>query len=250
MRRKRRGFIVWIDQQSLSKAALLGVFALAMVMLFSYNLPVTKTWTYWALPLSGKVIAIDAGHGGPDGGAMSQQGIIEKDLNLSIALYLRDFLQQAGAVVVMTREEDTDLAEEGTKGYSRRKREDLLNRVEYINSNKADSMVSIHMNSIPSPRWTGAQTFYFPNHQDNYLLASLIQDEIKQNLQNTDRVVKMVNTVYLLKALKIPNALIEVGFLSNPREAELLAEEGYQKKVAAAIYTGLLRYYAGEKIAL
>jgi N-acetylmuramoyl-L-alanine amidase len=111
-------------------------------------------------------------------------------------------------------------------------------------------MVSIHMNSIPSPRWSGAQTFYFPNHQDNQLLANLIQDEIKQNLQNTNRVVKTVNTVFLLKALKIPNALVEVGFLSNPQEAELLAKEGYQKKVAAAIYTGLLRYYSGEKIAL
>jgi N-acetylmuramoyl-L-alanine amidase len=151
----------------------------------------------------------------------------------------------------MTREEDKDLADESTKGYSRRKTEDLIKRVEYIMNQKAESLVSIHMNAIPSEKWSGAQTFYYPNHQDNQLLANFIQAEIKNNLGNTDRVVKKVpNEVYLLKALNIPSALIEVGFLSNPEEARLLADEAYQKKVAAAIYSGLLRYYSGEKLAL
>ncbi len=78
-------------------------------------------------------------------------------------------------------------------------------------------------------------------------MASLIQEEIKRNLENTNRVAKTVNTVYLLKALKMPSALVEVGFLSHPEEARRLSDETYQRQVAAAIYKGLLRYSAGEK---
>ena len=95
-------------------------------ILLTQSMPAAKTWSYWTLPLSGKTIAIDAGHGGVDGGAVSKQGVIEKDLNLAIALYLRDYLQQAGAIVVMTREGDYDLATGDAKAYSKRKTEDLI----------------------------------------------------------------------------------------------------------------------------
>ncbi|ANE46816.1 N-acetylmuramoyl-L-alanine amidase [Paenibacillus swuensis] len=251
MSRQRRSIIILLNKKRLSKLALFMILAMAMVMVFTYKLPSTKTWTYWTLPLSGKTIAIDAGHGGPDGGASSKLGVIEKEINLAIALQLRDYLQQAGAIVIMTREEDKDLADEGTKGYSRRKSEDLLKRAQFIKSNQANLMVSIHMNAIPSDKWSGAQTFYYDKHQDNQLLAALIQDEIKNNLQNTTRQVKKVpHEVFLLKAMDIPAALVEVGFLSNLREAELLADASYQKKVAASIYTGILRYYSGEKLTL
>ncbi|MFD2615180.1 N-acetylmuramoyl-L-alanine amidase CwlD [Paenibacillus gansuensis] len=251
MHRKRRSVVILLNRKSLSKMAVFAVLAFAVLLVLSYNIPSTKTWTYWTLPLSGKVIALDAGHGGPDGGAVSKQGVIEKEINLAIALQLRDFLQQAGAVVVMTREEDKDLASQETKGYSKRKSEDLLKRVEFIRNNRSDLLISIHMNAIPSPKWSGAQSFYYPKHQDNQLLAALIQDELKRNLENTNRLVKqMPNAVYLMKAMDIPSALVEVGFLSNPEEAQLLADEKYQKKVAASIYTGILRYYSGEKVAL
>lgn len=208
----------------------------------------SRTWTYWTLPLSGKTIVVDAGHGGVDGGAVSKRGAVEKDLNLAIALYLRDYLQQAGAIVLMTREDDRDLADEGTRGYSRRKREDLLRRVELIRQKKPDLVISIHMNSIPSPRWSGAQTFYYPNHPDNALLAALIQDEIRRNLENTNRVAGKVNEVFLLKSIEdIPSVLVEVGFLSNPAEASRLADADYQRAAAASIYQGILRYASGER---
>ena len=104
------------------------------------------------------------------------------------------------------------------------------------------------MNSIPSPKWSGAQTFFYPNHPDNSVLAALIQDEIKRNLENTQRVAAQVNTVYLLKAIEdIPSALVEVGFLSNPGEASRLADANYQKMVSASVYQGILRYASGEK---
>jgi len=248
MRRIRRRVVVWINYRGALRVGIGAFTVLLILLLLTQDTPTSRTWTYWTLPLSGKTIYLDAGHGGVDGGAVSKQGIVEKDLNLAIALHLRDYLQQAGAIVTMTREDDRDLAEDGTRGFSRRKTEDLLQRVERIRREKPDVVVSVHMNSIPSPKWSGAQTFFYPNHPDNELLASLIQDEIKRNLENTNRVANRVNTVYLLKAVEnIPSALVEVGFLSNPAEAERLADAEYQRQVAAAIYQGILRYTAGEK---
>ena len=197
------------------------------------------------MPLSGKSIVLDAGHGGPDGGAVSRTGAIEKDLNLAIVLYLRDYLQQAGALVTLTREGDYDLAKPDTKGYSKRKTEDLLKRADKIGEQKADLTLSIHMNSIPSPKWSGAQTFYYSDNTEGKRLADDIQMEIRTSLENTDRIAKTNDTVYLLKTSKMPTALVEVGFLSHPGESRLLADEAYQKKVAAAVYRGILRYMTG-----
>lgn len=228
----------------------LGIITCLIVLtaaVFLSEIPSARTWTYWTLPLSGKVIALDAGHGGADGGAVSRQGIIEKDLNLAIVLYLRDYLQQAGALVLLTREGDYDLASPGTRGYSRRKTEDLLQRAGRVRERKADLTISIHMNSIPSPLWSGAQTFYHPKNSESKRLASVIQREFREILGNTKRVAKTADTVYLLKTLDMPTVLIEVGFLSHPEEARLLADERYQRKVAAAIYRGILRYGAGER---
>lgn len=203
---------------------------------------ISKDSTGWHLPLSGYVIVIDPGHGGVDGGAISRSGTMEKDITLAISFKLRDYLQQAGALVVMTREGDHDLASESTERIRSRKVEDLRRRVELINESDADVFVSIHLNSIPSPRWKGAQTFYNRAIEGNEFLAKHIQAEIRRNLENTNREAKPINSVYILQKANIPGALVEVGFLSNPTEAELLASEKYQESVAASIYEGLLRY--------
>ncbi|WP_068777705.1 N-acetylmuramoyl-L-alanine amidase CwlD [Paenibacillus sp. FJAT-26967] len=249
MRRPRKRLVVWLTWDSSIRIVMAALLIVLMTFMYTYELPSTRTWSEWSMPLSGRTIALDAGHGGPDGGAVSPSGIIEKDINLAITLYLRDYLQQAGALVVLTRETDTDLAQEGTKGLSRRKTEDLLTRAEYINGKKADMFISIHLNSYPSPQWSGAQTFFYPNHPDNASLSKLIQEELKKNLENTERVPKQADKgVYLLKTLKMPSALVEVGFLSNPEESRMLADDKYQKKVAASIYQGVLRYFSGEKV--
>lgn len=248
MRRMRKRIIVWMTFQGGLKLALSAWLALMAVFILTYELPATRTWTYWTMPLSGKVIALDAGHGGLDGGAASKEGLVEKNINLGITLYLRDYLQQAGAVVVMTREEDKDLANVNTKGYSRRKTEDLKQRVQFVTQNQSDLFVSVHLNSIPATSLSGAQTFYSLSNPDNAVLATLIQNELKSNLSNTSRIAKSIKTIYILKYLKIPSALVEVGFLSNPEEARLMADQNYQQKVAAAIYQGILRYYSGEKV--
>lgn len=248
MRGVRNRFVVWISYRGAVRVGLGLAAVLLTVVLLTQEVPATRTWTYWTLPLSGKVIAIDAGHGGVDGGAVSEQGVVEKDLNLAIALQLRDYLQQAGAIVVMTREGDYDLANEGTAKISKRKTEDLIKRAQFVKDKHATLLLSIHMNSIPSPKWSGAQTFFYPNQPENAVLASLIQDEIRRNLGNTERLAATVNSIYLLKAMdKVPSALVEVGFLSNPGEAKRLADANYQKQVAASIYQGVLRFTAGEK---
>lgn len=252
MRWMKRHFVVWMTYKGLVRLGIGLAIVVLTGILLSRALPeqTEKTWSYWSLPLSGVTIGLDAGHGGVDGGASSKQGLVEKDLNLAIALYLRDYLQQAGAVVVMTREGDYDLATGDARAYSKRKTEDLKKRVALLSESKPAAVISIHMNSIPSAKWSGAQTFYNPdNHPDNRVLATFIQDEIKRNLSNTTRVAGTTKDVYVLKALQhIPTALVEVGFLSNPGEAGRLADAEYQRQVAASVYEGILRYSSGEKL--
>lgn len=219
---------------------------LVAVALFSDIPASVRTWTEMSLPLSGKVIALDAGHGGADGGAVSRTGVVEKDINLAIALYLRDYLQQAGAVVTLTREGDYDLAAPETRGLASRKTEDLHERVRRIEGRGAVLTISIHLNSIPSPRWRGAQTFYSPRSPDSRRLALAIQQELRESLGNTNRTALAAEEVFMLNELDMPSALVEVGFLSHPQESELLADSAYQRKVAAAVYRGILRYLSEE----
>lgn len=219
-----------------------------LVILFTYKNPIDESWSVWSLPLSGKIIVIDAGHGGVDGGAESEAGQMEKDVTLPISIYLRDFLQEAGAFVIMTRETDTDLANPETKGLSKRKTEDLLKRAQVVKDSNADFLLSIHLNAFPSAKYYGAQTFYFPGIKQSGDAAQLIQDEIKRVLNNTDRVAKRINNVYILKTAEIPSVLVEVGFLSNSTEAQKLASTMYQKQMANAIYQGILRFYSGENV--
>lgn len=200
------------------------------------------------IPLLGKVIMIDPGHGGADGGAVSKDGLVEKEVTLKISKYLRDFLQQGGAKVIMIRESDRDLSDPDLRGLSKKKSQDLMRRVEMVRKTQPDLLISIHLNAFPGERWHGAQTFYNPANEENKKLASFIQKSLIVYLENTQRIPKAKNDVYLLKYSPVPTALVETGFLSNPKEASLLASKRYQKKVAAAIYYGILNYYSGKKI--
>lgn len=220
-----------------------------LVLIYLIQLPLEKnemTWGAWSLPLSGKVIVIDPGHGGPDGGARGVDGTEEKGISLEVSEKLRDYLQQMGALVYLTREEDRDLAADDTKGLSRRKSEDIRNRLQFIHDKEADFFVTIHLNAIPSTRWHGAQTFYYPELDESKHLAKMIQTEIVRNLENTDREALAINGIYLLKHAEVPGALVEIGFLSNEQEREQLKQEEYQRKIAGSIYEGILRYVTEE----
>lgn len=220
---------------------------LMLFILWQYQFSAKETFNAWSLPLSGKIIYLDPGHGGPDGGAGDTEAL-EKDIALVVAHKLRDYLQQQGALVLMTREDDRDLADPEIKGLSKRKAMDLRRRVQLINESEADLFISIHLNSIPSPRWRGAQTFYIPNDANNKRLALLIQDEFINTLENTKRKAKIIKDIYLLEQANKPGALVEIGFLSNSEERALLINSEYQEKVAFSIYKGIMRYFSDEKI--
>lgn len=223
----------------------LGVLLLAFLIQYPIQKQVT-TWETWSLPLVGKTIVIDPGHGGPDGGASGKDKTQEKDIALLVSKKLQSYLQQAGALVYLTREEDKDLASGDTKGLSRRKAEDIRKRLQFIKDKKADFFVTIHLNSLPSTRWRGAQTFYYPRYEENKHLAKMIQTEIIRNMENTNRIPLAINGIYLLKNAEVPGALVEIGFLSNEQERELLKQEDYQQQMSASIYEGILRYVTEE----
>lgn len=213
-----------------------------LLCLFRFQFHNDDSWRPWSLPLSGKIIYLDPGHGGPDGGATGSNHL-EKDITLEVASRVRDYLQEQGALVIMTRETDTDLAPEGMKGYSRRKAEDLRKRVEIINRSEAELYISIHLNAIPSPKWSGAQSFYYGKYEENEKVAKYIQDELRINLENTTRKAKRIHGIYLMQNVTKPGALVEVGFLSNPAEAKRLSQPKYQDKIASSVYKGVLRYF-------
>ncbi|HLR15674.1 MAG TPA: N-acetylmuramoyl-L-alanine amidase CwlD [Bacillota bacterium] len=219
------------------------------LLVYLLMLPVEKTemaWDSWSLPLSGKTIVIDPGHGGPDGGAVGADGTEEKDIALNVSFFVREYLEQGGATVYLTREIDTDLAAEHTKGLSNRKTEDIKNRLAFIEEKDPALFLTIHLNAIPSPKWRGAQTFYYPRFDESKHLAKMIQDEIIRNLENTTREALPIQGIYLLKHAEVPSTIVELGFLSNPAERDLLKQEEYQRKMAASIYQGILRYETEE----
>ncbi len=189
------------------------------------------------LPLNELVIGIDPGHGGYDPGA-SQGEFLEKDIVLQVGLYLRSYLQQGGARVVMTRVDDSDLlaCPAGPK-----KRTDLSNRLYLLEKAQVDLVISIHANYISSPRWRGAQAFYRQGCERSQSLSRVIQEELIRVLQNTTRQAAAGN-YFILNETSDPAALVEIGFLSNPDEARLLNSPDYQKKIAWSIYLGIVRH--------
>ncbi|MBM7694833.1 N-acetylmuramoyl-L-alanine amidase [Peribacillus deserti] len=223
----------------------IGITLLFLIITFQF---IDKdSWSPWSLPLSGKIIVIDPGHGGVDAGA-NNGPVLEKEIALNVSKKVRDYLQEQGALVLLTREEDKDLADRDTKGLRARKREDLRNRVKFINESQADLYISIHLNAFPSTKWSGAQTFYTLRYEENKRVAKFIQAELKRNLENTSREAKAMHSLYLIKKVNKPGALVEIGFLSNPSERANLQSDIYQEKVAASIYKGISRYFTEEYI--
>ncbi|MDD2469619.1 MAG: N-acetylmuramoyl-L-alanine amidase [Bacilli bacterium] len=190
------------------------------------------------LPLLGKVIYIDPGHGGPDPGA-NYKDILEKDINLEISKLISTLLVEKGAIVYMTREYDYDLAP--PHAYLR-KRSDLSRRIKMINDSMCDVYLSIHLNATTSPNWKGAQVFYDNINDKNIILGTKIQDSFKARL-GSRRKLKEIHDLYMYKDITRPGVLLELGFLSNPNERYILRKYYYQKRVSNAIIEGLINYF-------
>lgn len=189
------------------------------------------------LRLLTKVIYLDAGHGGRDPGS-TYKNIYEKDINLSIVKCLKQYLEQEGAIVYLTRSGDYDL----NSNKSDRKKSDLNNRAYAINSSNADIYISIHLNSINSSTWSGAQVFYDDVNDNNIVLANILQKNFKKEL-NTNRKVKEIKTMLMNRKITIPGVLIEAGFLSNPSDRYLLQKKEYQNKIAIVIRESIIEYF-------
>lgn len=182
-------------------------------------------------PLAGKVVYLDAGHGGVDPGAYYKD-IYEEDINLSITLKLRDYLLTKGCTVYLTRDGDYDLSNPKAR---LRKRSDLSNRASLIDKSNADLYLSIHLNSSTSIAWKGAQVFYDDINKNNKDFALVFQKNFNSNL-GSKREEKEIKNLYMYKNIKnVPGLLLEVGFISNANERQLLNKEWYQNKIVKVI---------------
>lgn len=187
-------------------------------------------------------VVVDAGHGGSDPGKVGVNGEKEKDINLQIAEKVKKKLGEQQVQVVMTREEDKDLAPEDS---SNRKRDDMKMRCLLIQNAQPDCVVSIHQNSFSDASAKGAQVFYFEGSEEGKRLGETLQSFLVEYLDKENhRLAKGNTSYYLLKKTEVPLAIAECGFLSNGEEAALLVTEEYQEKVAEAICEGILAYLA------
>lgn len=187
------------------------------------------------------VVVIDVGHGGNDPGKVGVNQILEKDINLQIALKLEAFLEQSDLTVVITRREDVGLYDENARN---KKVQDMKRRIALIEEAGADLVVSVHQNSYHDASVRGPQCFFYRNSQEGKEIALLLQEQLNEGLQiERPREAKENDSYYMLKKSKIPTVIAECGFLSNPEEAMLLNDETYQEKVAWNLYLGILKYF-------
>lgn len=195
----------------------------------------------FSLATASKTIVIDAGHGGFDPGKVGISGVLEKDINLQIALKLRDYLEQSGAYVIMTRTEDVDLDGDDNKKI---KKADMVNRTNKANDNEADIMVSIHQNAFSQSNVKGGQVFYHESSEEGKKLANHIQKAIKDYAdKDNNRLAKHNGDYYVLRVTNSPSVIVECGFLTNSEEESKLMTDQYQEKIAWAIYIGIVEYF-------
>lgn len=227
-------FFIYLNGDSMRK---IYSFILLIIFLFSFSFVKANTPKY-NLELIGKVIYLDAGHGGLDPGTV-YKNIYEKDINLEICKKLQEMLEKEGAIVYQTRYDDYDLSNNFEKS---RKKSDLNNRAKIINDSKADMYISIHLNSINSSTWSGAQVFYDDVNKNNHELAKVMQQQLKKDTKTT-REIKEIKTMLMNRKIKVPGILIEAGFLSNPNDRYLLRQSNYQYRLSESIKKGIIKYF-------
>jgi N-acetylmuramoyl-L-alanine amidase len=198
--------------------------------------------------LAGKTIVVDAGHGGTEAGARGPGGLQEEDFNLAVALKLQDWLQKAGAKVIMTRTGDTRCAspaELAQVPWAQQLRYDLNCRAETANRNAADLFVSIHANANPSSAMHGTTTYFASenfNAGQSKALAGYVQQQLVQYLGTLNVGVKDED-FYVVKYTDAPAILVETGFLTNLQEESWMKTDGFKAKAAEAIFRGITQFF-------
>ena len=197
-----------------------------------------------ALPVNNKVIILDAGHGGEDGGANTADGVTEADINLKITLKVQNLLEQAGATVILTRSDENGIYDLDKTTLRQKKVSDIKNRVKIGNESSADIFISIHLNKIPQEQYWGWQTFFKNGNEASRKLAQSLQQGLNESIQKDNKRESLkIENVYIIENVEIPTSIVECGFLSNQKEKEQLQTEEYQNKLAWGIYIGIMDYF-------
>ena len=184
-------------------------------------------------------VVIDAGHGGADPGKVGINNALEKDINLEIALILKKFLEAEDIRVVMTREDENGLYDEGA---SNKKVQDMKRRLAIIEEADPELVVSIHQNSYHEEYVNGAQVFYYQTSERSRVLADILQEQLALLDPENKRQAKGNDSYYLLKKTGKPIVIVECGFLSNSEEAGRLITPVYQERLAWNIHMGIMKY--------
>jgi N-acetylmuramoyl-L-alanine amidase len=189
------------------------------------------------------LILIDAGHGGRDGGAVSRSGILEKHVNLSISLKLREKLQSQGYQIMMIREKDEDFYG-NYSDVNTAKRHDLNTRCRIKRDSNCDFFISIHQNYFNQSNCKGAQVWYSRNEESKNF-AKILQENMVKDLGKNHREEKPAKDSYkILRCYtNIPSIIVECGFLTNPEEEKKLVTVEYQDKIAECIAKSIIQYY-------
>lgn len=215
-----------------------GIFCLLILFIGAGSLKLTSASSSG---LKDKVIVIDPGHGGADPGAQNS-GLKEKDLNLDISLRLGKVLESKGCSVILTREVDKDFFLPGFVKGRMAKRAELNNRIQIAAENNADLFISIHANSFPQRNSYGMETYYHLESSAGKALAEIIHAQLTQVQPDNKRKAK-AGDYYIINQAEMPSVIVEVGFISNPRERKLLQSEDYRNSVADAIGSGVEHYF-------
>ena len=188
------------------------------------------------------LLIIDSGHGGLDGGAVSENGYNESKATLEIGKKAKDICDFLGLPNIMTRYDDQSLDFDETKGARENKVSDTRARVELVNSYEDSFLVSVHLNKFTEEKYSGAQVFY--NNDESQKFANILQSNIKKTLDqsNERKALKSPQNIYLIEKSNCSSIIFECGFLSNKKESELLACNDYQTKLALNMVSSYLEY--------
>lgn len=213
--------------------------ALSVLLAFTCGLgiySVTRVMNSLHTPAS-PVIIIDAGHGGMDGGATGVSGVLEKDINLSIAKKLCSLAQLSGYDAIMVRSTDRSVHEEGITGVRKQKVSDIHQRLALAKQYPDAVFISIHQNYFPQQSSWGTQVFYSTENAQSRLLAQKIQNNIREALQpdNKREIKSAGNNLYLLSHMNNPAVMVECGFISNHEDCQRLLQAEYQQQLAFKI---------------
>lgn len=188
--------------------------------------------------LSGKIITLDAGHGGSDPGAIGSDGTKEKNITLAITKAVKELLEKKGAKVYMTRTTDVDVY-----GPNASDADELQARVNVGEKYNSDLFVSLHVNSSVNKNVGGFSTYYYPKTSNDLRIAKSIQDQLTANFGVDDLGVRQAN-FYVIKRISMPATLVEMCFISNEKELVLMKGKWFQNKTARLIAAGIEKYFA------